>query len=269
VTRKNEDASIGYFDDHLTIDGNSYSWASSGQRPWMDEAYKCLHKARSAESIAATFQTFGLVDGIYLDPDELRKRGGLFIPLRTESQRWFHKVFAAIIGAQRKLKTNGKKRYVVLDEYEFRSLSECVSRLNLIESGIGKAGRPLRVPNIVANFRLHGDALDFGGENLDLPDDIKRMCRAVATDSIWGEGALVHKHKLKPWLARAFELANQGAQQVTDPHLVRIGDEQASYQWAPPLPNLVGKTREEVRLETSSRSMRRRRRSASRPEPNP
>lgn len=244
---------IGYFHDHLRLNGGSCALVSSGTRPWLVEAYRYLYsQGRGVQSITAARRVTGLIDGVYLDPDELGNRGGLVIPLRTESQRWFHSIFVTLVRMRRKLEASPDGRYLVLGENEWRSLCNCFNSLSLIEPGIGKIGPRLKLVDIVAHFGLCGDELTFGEETLVIPEKVRRMCRTVATDSIWGEGALIRKSKFKPWLARAFSLADQAAQQVTGPHLIRIGDDW-DIHWVPPLPRLAGKTRDEVSLETSLR----------------
>ncbi len=246
---------IGNFQDYLEIDGNNYSIRSTGKRTWLVEATAHLRsESHDVRPLAHTRKAIGLIDGVYLDPEELNTRG-LLIPLRTQTQYWFRKIFATIVWTQRKLDTSSRRQYCALGEREWRSLCDCFEKLSLIESGIGKVGRRLKVPDIVAHFRLCDDELHFGAEDLKIPEEVRGMCRAHATDSIWGDGALIRKSKLKPWLARAFFLAEQAAQQVTGPHLIRIGDERTPYQWVPPLPKLVGKTREEIRLEEASLSI--------------
>lgn len=251
---------IGYFHDYLEIDGNSYSIRSMSERPWLVEAREHLRNENpGAKSFVCTKKAVGLIDGVYLDPGELNTRG-LLIPLRTETQRWFREIFATIVRTQRKLETSSSRQYCALGQREWCSLCDCFEKLSLIESGFGKVDRRLKVLDIVAHFRLCDDELHFGDEDLRIPEEVRRMCRPLATDSIWGDGALMLKSKLKPRLARAFSLTEQAAQQVTGPHLIRIGDERTSYQWVPPLPNLAGKTREEIRLEDASLSVHRGRR---------
>ena len=251
---------MAHFRDHLKIDGLSGSMRSSGNCAWLVEAYECLRPSHSVQSSAAAVRAAGLIDGIYLDADELDAIGGLVIPLRTETQRWFYEIFATIVRTHHKLETSNNKRYVVLDEHEWLSVCECSEKLRVIESGIGKVSRRLKTLEIVAHFRMCDGELHFGDEDLQVPEDVRRMCRAVATDSIWGDGALVRKSRLRPWLVRAFSITEQAAQRVTGPHLIRIGDELTQFRWMPPLPNLTGKTRGEIQLESPLPSMRRRRR---------
>jgi hypothetical protein len=227
------------------------------ERPWLVEASEYLRsEGHGGKPLAGTRKAIGLIDGVYLDPNEL-KTHGLLIPLRTETQHWFREIFATIVWTQRKLETSSSRRYCASGEREWRPLCDCFEKLSVIEPGIRKVGRRLKAPDIVAHFRLCDDELHFGDENLKLPEEVRRICRPLATDSIWGDGALIRKAKLEPWLARAFSLAEHAAQQVTGPHLIRIGDQRIPYQWVPPLPNLVGKTREEIRLQDASLSVRR------------
>jgi hypothetical protein len=254
---------MGHFRDHLKIDGFSGSMRSSGNRAWLVEAYEHLRPSHSVQFSAAAIRAAGLIDGIYLDADELEAIGGLVIPLRTETQRWFYEIFATIVRTHRKLETSNNGRYVVLDEHEWLSVCECSEKLRVIGPGIGKVGRRLKTLEIVAHFGLCDGELYFGDEDLQVPEDVRRMCRAVATDSIWGDGALVRKSRLRPWLARVFSLTEQAAQRATGAHLIRIGDELSHFRWVPPLPDVVGKTREEIQLESPLPSVHRRRRRTS------
>lgn len=255
---------ISYFRDHFVIDDGGYSIKSVSNRPWLAEVKRQLHgESHCAPPCPDAVQKAGLIHGVYLDRGELDEHDGLWIPLRTESQRWLREVMATILLVQRKLDANDNKRYLVLAERVWSSLQHCFENLSLIESGIGKVGRRLNAPAVVTSFVLYDDELLFGDEDLEISEEVKRICRGNSANSTWGEGVLVHKSKLKSWLARAFSLTERAAQQISGPRLIRIGDEKTQYRWVPPLPNLVGKTREEVALERPSKPLCRRRRRTS------
>ncbi|RQR27297.1 HNH endonuclease [Burkholderia sp. Bp9142] len=255
---------IGLFRNRMEIRSCcSYSIHSDGSLPWLNEAKGKLFREGEFRPIRETVQAAGLIEGVYLDPDELSERGGLLFPLRTEVQRWFRDIFATIIQAKHKLDRGARKKYHVLDEHEWRSICECFDKLSIIESGIGKVGRRLRIPDIIAHFGMQQNKLCFGDDNISIPDEVRHMCRAVATDSAWGDGALILKSKFRPWLARAFSIADLAVDQAIGSRLVLVGDERSfCRRWMPRLPKLDGKTREEVRLESSTRSTRLRKRAA-------
>ncbi|MGN7985492.1 HNH endonuclease [Burkholderia sp. 22313] len=255
---------IGLLRNHMEIrGGSSYSIDSDGSLPWLNEAKGKLFREGEFRLIRETVQAAGLIDGVYLDPDELSERRGLLFPLRTEVQRWFRDIFATIIRAQHKLERGAHKKYHVLDEHEWRDICECFEKLSVIESGIGKVGRRLKIPVIVAHFGMQQNMLCFGDGDISIPDDVRRMCRAVATDSAWGDGVLMLKSKLRPWLTRAFSIADLAVDQAIGSRLVLVGDERSfCRRWMPRLPKLDGKTREEVHLEASTRSTQRRKRAA-------
>ncbi|WP_321968082.1 HNH endonuclease [Burkholderia cepacia] len=255
---------IGFFRNHMEIrSGGGYSIDSDGSLPWLNEAKGKLCREGEFRPIRETVLTAGLIDGIYLDPDELSERGGLLFPLRTEVQRWFRDIFATIIRAQHKLERGAHKKYHALNEHEWHAICECFDKLSVIESGIGKVGKRLKIPDIIAHFGMRQYKLCFGEDDVSVSDEVRHMCRAVATDSAWGDGVLMLKSKLRPWLARAFSIADRAVDQAIGTRLVFVGDERSFYRrWMPRLPNLDGKTREEVRLEASTRSTRLRRRAA-------
>jgi len=150
-------------------------------------------------------------DGIYLDPDELNQVGGLFFPLRTEVQRWFRDIFATIIVTQQKLDRSGHKKYHALYESEWYTICECFDKLTVIEAGVGKVGRRLKMPGVVAHFGMSQNKLYLGEDNISVSDEVRRMCRAVATDSAGENGTLILKSKLRPWLARILNCRSGGA----------------------------------------------------------
>ncbi|NYH23817.1 HNH endonuclease [Paraburkholderia bryophila] len=260
ITYQAVEEAIGFFRNHMEIrNGSSYSIDSDGSLPWLNTAKGQLYREGEFRPIPERVKAAGLIDGVYLDPDELSKRGGLLFPLRTEVQRWFRDIFVTIVWAQRKLERSGHKQYLALDEREWHAICECFDKLSVIEAGIGKVGRRLTIPNVVAHFGMRQNKLCFGEDDISVSDEVRRMCRAVATDSSWGDGALMLKSKLRPWLARAFSIADLAVRQTIGSRLVLVGDERSFYRrWMPRLPKLDGKTVEEVRLESSTRQTRRR-----------
>jgi hypothetical protein len=234
------DEAIGVFRNVMEItSGSSYSIDSDGCLPWLNEVRAMLRRKDEYISIPERVKDAGLIDGIYVDPDELSARGGMSFPLRTEVQRWFRDIFVTINWAQGKLDRSGKCRYIALDEHEWQAICECFDKLRIIESGIGKVGRRLKIPAVVAHFGLQRNKLRFGEEGISISDEVRRMCAAVATDSVWGGGTLILKATLRTWLVRAFTIADHAVREAVGPRLMLVDDKGSFYRrWVPRLPKL-------------------------------
>lgn len=148
----------------------------------------------------------------------------------------------------------------VLGEHEWSAICECFDQIGAIEAGVGKVGRRLKVPEIVSGFGMEYERLCFYENDISVPDEVRRVCRAIATDSTWGNGVLLLKSKFRPWLTRAFSIADLAVRETIGSQLVLVGDDPSmSHRWMSRLPKLNGKTREEMRLESATRPVRRRR----------
>ncbi len=248
---------LSYFRNRLLVEGRSISLSVTGACPWLLQAKEILgQEVRDPGTFPASRQTAGLIDGVYLDPADLDRRGGLLLPLRTESQRWFRNIFSIILPLLHALRTRSHKGYLALREWEWGTLCHCYQNLRVIEPGVRRQGRRLGPPDAVAHFTLDGDELLFGDETLEIPGVARQICQTAAVESGFGNGTLVRRAKLEPWLARAFSLADGAVQQIVGPHLIRV-DGQMSSHWVPPLPRLSGRTRDDVRRESAQRFMRR------------
>lgn len=249
---------IGYFKDRIQVNGSCTSWRGMKKPGWWTKAYaRCWGRdgcdiPNSANKDGSIF-TVDLADGIYLDQDELNERQGLWIPLRTETQRWFCDVIGTIVRTRRKLETQtDHKRYVVLDEGEWRGLCECFEQLTYVESGLGISTKQLKAPEVFMHFAVTGGKLYMHDEGHVIPEEIIRLCRAAGETTIWGDGTVLRRTKIKAWLERGFALAELGAQKAVGSHLVRIDDEHFRWRWVPQLPQTIGKTRDQVQKEAET-----------------
>ncbi|MET3552626.1 HNH endonuclease signature motif containing protein [Burkholderia sp. 567] len=239
---------------------SGYSFHSDGSLPWLTEAMMSLRLEGKVGDISERIRAAGLVDGVYLDPVELIGRGGLVFPIRTAVQRWFRDMFATIIYASRMLERSEVRRYHAIGERDWHNICSFFDKLGLIESGIGKTGRRLRLPDIVSHFEIQKGRLYFSDDDISVPDDVRRMCHAIATDSIWGNGALILKSKFRPWLTRAFSIVDLAVREAVGSQLVLVDDKGSGWRrWMPRLPKLDGQTLEDIRLESAERLSRRRR----------
>jgi hypothetical protein len=92
----------GYSDVNPTTGRYIQWWIEACSRCWGHDG---CYVPSSANQDGSIF-TIDLADGIYLDQDELNERQGLWIPLRTETQRWFCDVIGTIVRTRRKLETH-------------------------------------------------------------------------------------------------------------------------------------------------------------------
>lgn len=251
---------ISYFKDRLHVNGRSMSLQGVRNPSWLTEAYSiCADRNENDDA--------KLADGIYLDQVELKERQGLWIPLRTETQRWFFEVIGTLVHTRRKLDAVADhKRYVVLEEGRWRDLCDCARQLMYVQAGLGIPGKRLAVPEVLTHFTVSDGEL-YIHDDQTIPDEVQRLCLATGESTIWSNSSVLKRSKLKSWLSRAFVLAELGAQKALGPHLVWVEDSQYPRRWAPPLPRSPGRTRELVQQQfeatTRSRTKRHKRQSES------
>jgi hypothetical protein len=139
-----------------------------------------------------------------------------------------------------------------LDEGEWRGLCECFEQLTYVESGLGISTKQLKAPEVFMHFAVTGGKLYMHDEGHVIPEEIIRLCRAAGETTIWGDGTVLRRTKIKAWLERGFALAELGAQKAVGSHLVRIDDEHFRWRWVPQLPQTIGKTRDQVQKEAET-----------------
>ncbi|NDI85478.1 HNH endonuclease [Undibacterium crateris] len=252
---------IGNFKDLIQVNGSRMSWIGVKKPEWWTEAYARRYSRDGSDIPNSTNKdgsiiTDDLADGIYLDQDELNGRQGLWIPLRTETQRWFCDVIGTIVRTRRKLETQtDHKRYVVLDEDAWHSLCDCFEQLTYVESGLGISAKRLKAPEAFMHFAVTDGELYMHDEGRVIPEEVIRLCRVAGETTIWGDGIVLRWTKIKSWLEHGFALAELGAQKAVGPHLVRINDERLQWRWVPQLPRTIGKTRDQVQREAEAETM--------------